>query len=140
MFFCAASNPTIHSVPMQHRQFPTCFVKRNAVFFCPQNIAEFWNVATRPADKNGLGLSHEEVRQEVSSIESMLTLLPESPAIYPTWKAIVNDHKVRGVKVHDARLAAIMAVYSVESILTFNDADFKRYTKIKAIHPSSIVA
>jgi len=25
-----------------------------------QNIAEFWNVCTRPADKNGLGLSVEE--------------------------------------------------------------------------------
>ena len=23
----------------------------------PQNIAEFWNVCTRPSDKNGLGLT-----------------------------------------------------------------------------------
>jgi len=43
--------------------------RRDAVFFCSQNIAEFWNVATRPADQNGFGLSHEEVLQEVSSIE-----------------------------------------------------------------------
>ncbi len=26
----------------------------------PQNIAEFWNVCTRPADKNGLGLTPNE--------------------------------------------------------------------------------
>jgi len=49
--------------------------QKDAVFFCSQNIAEFWNVATRPADLNGLGLSHEEVLQEVSSIERLLTLL-----------------------------------------------------------------
>jgi len=46
--------------------------QKQAVFFCPQNIAEFWNVATRPAELNGLGLSHEEVLPEVSSIESLL--------------------------------------------------------------------
>ena len=39
--------------------------QEDAVFFCSQNIAEFWNVATRPAELNGLGLSHEEVLQDV---------------------------------------------------------------------------
>ena len=111
--------------------------QKDAVFFCSQNIAEFWNVATRPADLNGLGLSHEEVLQEVSSIERLLTLLPDIPAIYPAWKEIVADNKVQGVKVYDARLVAIMTVYAVESVLTFNTADFKRYSNITALHPSS---
>ena len=50
----------------------------DSVFFCPQNIAEFWNVATRPADRNGLGFSLEEVLREVASIEESLTLLPDA--------------------------------------------------------------
>jgi predicted nucleic acid-binding protein len=112
--------------------------QRDAVFFCSQNIAEFWNVATRPADKNGLGMSHEEVLKEITSIESLLTLLPDIPAIYTTWKEIIRDHKVQGVKVYDARLVALMNVYAVDSLLTFNDADFKRYSVVTAIHPSSI--
>src|ERR1035438_7291356 len=41
-----------------------------AVFFCPQNIAEFWNVATRPAGINGLGLSPSEVLREIGVIEN----------------------------------------------------------------------
>ena len=110
------------------------------LFFCSQNIAEFWNVATRPADKNGLGLSHAQVLREVNSIESLLTLLPDIPAIYTAWKAIVRDHQVQGVKVYDARLAALMNVYAIEGILTFNDADFKRSGNITAIHPSSAIA
>ncbi|MGA8836708.1 MAG: type II toxin-antitoxin system VapC family toxin [Candidatus Sulfotelmatobacter sp.] len=114
--------------------------QRDAVFFCSQNIAEFWNVATRPADQNGLGLSHEEAVQEVSSIEGLLTLLPDIPAIYAAWKEIVRDHRVQGVKVYDARLVATMNVYAVESVLTFNAADFKRYRNITALHPSSIFA
>src|SRR5271169_926285 len=108
-----------HAVAMLIRQ-------KNAVFFCSQNIAEFWNVATRPADLNGLGLSHEEVLQEVSSSEKLLTLLPDIPAIYAAWKEIVRGHKVQGVKVYDARLVATMNVYAVESVLTFNAPDFAR--------------
>ena len=48
------------------------------------------------------------------------------------------DNKVQGVKVYDARLVAIMTVYGVESVLTFNTADFKRYSNITALHPSSV--
>jgi hypothetical protein len=33
--------------------------QKDAVFFWSQHIAEFWNVATRPADANGLGFAHE---------------------------------------------------------------------------------
>jgi predicted nucleic acid-binding protein len=114
--------------------------EKAAVFFCAQNIAEFWNVATRPATMNGLGFSFGEVQQEISSIENLLTLLPEIPAIYPVWKQLVRDHRVQGVKVHDARLVAIMSVYAVDSILTFNAADFKRYGKINALQPAAVLA
>ncbi len=115
-------------------------IRQNAsVFFCPQTIAEFWNVATRPANRNGLGLSPEEVLQEVSNIEKSLTLLPDVPAIYGAWKQIVTTYKVQGVKVHDARLAAIMSVYEVDSLLTLNTVDFQRFTDVRAIHPSSLV-
>ncbi len=112
----------------------------DSVFFCPQHIAEFWNVTTRPADRNGLGLSHEEVLREIASIEMLLTLLPDIPAIYPAWKEIVRVYKVQGIKVYDARLVAIMRVYDIESVLTFNDADFRRYVGISAIRPDSIPA
>jgi predicted nucleic acid-binding protein len=44
-----------------------------AVFFCSQNIAEFWNVATRPAPINGLGFSLSEVQQQIGGIENLLT-------------------------------------------------------------------
>ncbi len=113
--------------------------QKDSVFFCAQNIAEFWNVATRPAERNGLGLSAEEALQEVANIEKLLTLLPDVPAIYSAWKQIVALHKVQGVKVYDARLVGIMSVYAVDSVLTFNSADFERFGNIRTIHPSSFV-
>jgi predicted nucleic acid-binding protein len=78
--------------------------------------------------------------QEVTSIEGALTLLPDVPAIYPMWKQIVHDHAVQGVKLYDARLVATMSVYAMESILTFNTADFKRYGSIRTLHPAAMLA
>jgi predicted nucleic acid-binding protein len=113
--------------------------QNGSVFFCPQNIAEFWNFATRPVDRNGLGFSNEEVLREVTSIEGSLSLLPDVPAIYTAWKRIVQDFDVQGVKVYDARLVAVMSVHAVESILSFNNADFKRYDLITALSPAALL-
>jgi len=110
--------------------------QRESLFFCSQNIAEFWNVATRPTGANGLGMTSEEVLKEIGTIETVLTLLPDIPGIYPEWKQIVAHHHVQGVRVFDARLVALMNLYSIDSILTVNVADFKRYSDIIALHPS----
>jgi predicted nucleic acid-binding protein len=41
----------------------------------PQVIAEFWNVVTRPLDRNGFGLSVEQAQAELQQIESSLRSL-----------------------------------------------------------------
>jgi predicted nucleic acid-binding protein len=111
--------------------------RNDALYFCSQNVAEFWNVATRPSDRNGMGLSIEEALREIRSIEHLFTLLPDIPAVYTAWKRIVEDHRVQGVKVYDARLIAFMGVYAIEGILTFDVADFSRYKKATVLHPES---
>ncbi|MFN0168030.1 MAG: type II toxin-antitoxin system VapC family toxin, partial [Bryobacteraceae bacterium] len=110
------------------------------VYFALQNVAEFWNVATRPRDRNGLGLTIPAVLAEVDKIESLLMLLPDTPAVYSVWKRIVVEHSVSGVKVHDARLVATMRTHGVTSLLTFNVDDFSRYTGIEATHPMAVAA
>jgi predicted nucleic acid-binding protein len=108
------------------------------VYFTLQNIAEFWNVATRPLENNGLGFSVVLTLSEVGKIEQALTLLPESPATYSEWKRLVVEHGVLGSKVHDTRLVASMNVHGVKKILTFNTGDFTRYA-VEALNPSSLL-
>ncbi|MGB7722241.1 MAG: hypothetical protein WBL65_20240, partial [Bryobacteraceae bacterium] len=104
-----------------------------------QNMSEFWNVATRPAPNNGLGFSVALALGEMEKIERLLTLLPDSPAVYGEWKRLVVQHSVLGSKVHDAKLVATMNVHGIRRILTFNTEDFTRYD-IEAIHPLALLS
>ena len=104
----------------------------------PQNIIEFCNVATRRADQNGLGFPHQQTRAEVEKIEKLFRLIPDTPAIYDEWKRLVFTHQVTGKQVHDARIAAAMSVHGISHLLSFNQADFKRFTGIVAISPAEL--
>ncbi len=106
----------------------------------PQNIAEFWNVCTRPANVNGLGSSIADTDRLTSRIETFFTVLPDSMEAFRQWRRLVVAHEVRGAKVHDARLAAIMQTHGLARILTFNTDDFKRFTHVVAVHPTELVS
>jgi hypothetical protein len=67
-----------------------------ALFYCPQNVVELWSVMTRPADRNGFGLSVGEAESEVRLIEREFTLLPDNAQIHSIWRRLVNDHGVQG--------------------------------------------
>jgi len=103
-----------------------------------QVAAEFWNVSTRPRDRNGHGLSAEETSLGWSDVEDFLTLLPDDANVYATWRSLVTTHRVVGVQVHDAKLAAAMLAHDVPCILTLNTADFARYGGIEAMHPAKV--
>lgn len=107
------------------------------VFVTAQNIAEFWAAATRPAAQNGLGLTVPVAVSAVDHMERVFTLLPDDPAIYAVWKRLVITHGVIGSRVYDARLVAAMTVHGVGRILTFNAADFRRYT-IEILDPAAV--
>jgi len=108
------------------------------LYFTHQNIAEFWNVATRPADRNGFGLTPVDADRQVRAIEKGMLLLPDSKAVYHEWRRLVVAHSVSGVQVHDARLAAAMKIHAVTHLLTLNTDDFTRYPHITAIHPGTL--
>jgi predicted nucleic acid-binding protein len=108
--------------------------------FTPQNLGEFWNVSTRPQERNGLGLSIEETEAHVGSIERRMTILQEDRRVYLAWRRLLVSQNVRGVQVHDAHLAAVLEVHNVVHLLTFNGVDFKRFANLSAIHPQDVQA
>lgn len=67
-----------------------------------------------------------------------MTLLPDNERVYPLWRGIVAENNVRGVQVHDARLAALMQSHGVTHILTLNQPDFVRYAEIRVVRPGQV--
>lgn len=109
------------------------------VYYTLQNVAEFWNVLTRPRTSNGLGASTAVALAEVEKIETVLQLLQEVTGTYAEWKRLVLQHQVVGVKVHDARLVAAMRMHGVGRLLTFDVGDFVRYG-IEVLEPVRLVS
>jgi predicted nucleic acid-binding protein len=105
----------------------------------PQVLYEFWVVATRPSDHNGLGIMPAEVHAKVLQLRYGFELLPDVPAIFDTWFELVSRHSVRGKPSHDARLVAAMQVHGITQILTFNGGDFARYPGIMVMTPDEVV-
>jgi predicted nucleic acid-binding protein len=90
----------------------------------PQVMVEFRDVATRPVAVNGLGLSTADTEALAATFEARFPVLPETPNIYPAWKALVGALGVIGKRVHDARLVAVCHVHGVTHLLTFNVGHF----------------
>ena len=95
--------------------------------YTSQNLGEFWNVLTRPLDRNGFGLTPPEADRRTRMIEDQIPMLPDDPAVHQVWRG-----------VHDARIAAAMHVHGVKRILTFNTRDFARFSDIEAAHPTEL--
>jgi len=127
-------------VPEIRNALRSLFVMRARLYYTSQNLREFWNVLTRPADRNGFGLSTAQADQEARRIERAFLFLSDNDAIHKEWRSLVVAHSVSGVQVHDAHLVAAMKVHGITHLLTLNIQDFSRYTEITAVHPARIVA
>ncbi|CAN5218468.1 hypothetical protein BH10ACI1_BH10ACI1_05700 [soil metagenome] len=69
----------------------------DTLFITLQNVSEFWNVCTRPLNKNGSGFSIAETDAELSKIEQVFDLLPDIEEVYKNWRELVVKHSVSGV-------------------------------------------
>ena len=98
----------------------------------PQNIAEFWRVATTPRGRHpgGLGLTAAEARLRRENIRRDFTL-------YDAWEHLVDQYQVIGLAVFDARLVAAVQIHRLDRILTFNITVFARYG-VSMLDPTAV--
>lgn len=106
----------------------------------PQVLYEFWVVSTRPAESNGLGMTPEEVRQELISYRRIFRLLRDERMVFSFSEQLVTTLGIRGKQAHDARLAAAMMRFAVSHLLTHNTRDFLRYSTLVAVSPADVLA
>ncbi len=129
--------------PMHADAYDSCLLLRRAgheLCVVPQNFHEFWVVATKKTTENGLGMDVPEADAELGRLRGLFTLVPDSPLAFDEWLRLVLQYNVKGKPGHDAKLVALMHVHAVTHLLTFNDADFKRYPTITVLTPAGVLA
>ncbi len=94
---------------------------------CPQIIYEFYVVATRPADKNGLGLLPEKAMKEIENILETYSMPEENEQVFLNWQQLIYNYKVIGKTAHDTRIVAFMMSCDIHKLYTINKKDFKRF-------------
>src|ERR1035438_3243548 len=102
------------------RALGTLRTRNETLNLTPQNLMEFWAVATRPTSENGLGMTVENSAGELTSFQRLFTLLPETASVYQEWERLISRHRVSGKNTHDAHLVAAMNVHGITTILTLN--------------------
>jgi predicted nucleic acid-binding protein len=107
--------------------------------FTSQTLGEFWNASTRPRDQNGFGLCTAETDRIATVIERDFEFLPDSRDVHDRWRRLLVMHEIKGVQVHDARLATSMYVHGVTQLLTVNVRDFKRFKGLHVSHPADAI-
>ena len=105
---------------------------------CTQAFIEYWVVATRPTDVNGLGLTPTQAEADLQDFELTFLALLEPPGICARWHELVVRYGVSGRTAHDTRYVALMLEHGLKNLLTLNPRDFTRYTEITCLAPADI--
>jgi predicted nucleic acid-binding protein len=125
----------LEDAPAAHRALLLLRERNLSLVTAFQNVAEFWNVSTRPAAHTGLGLKPATVRSNLRIIEAEFEIINEDSESYNQGLDLLAAHKVFGGQVHDPRLVALMLVRGIPTLLTSNIADFARYPQIQLLDP-----
>lgn len=105
----------------------------------PQVLYEYWVVATRPVEGNGMGMDCLATRAAIEKWTDAFTVFRDERGIYDHWIELVSTYEVKGKNAHDARLVAAMKRHRITELLSFNQADFKRYPGMTVRTPHDVV-
>ncbi|MEB3227926.1 MAG: PIN domain-containing protein [Synechocystis sp.] len=132
------SNPSDQQHGLVTESVATLLMNADECYLTTQVLIEFWVVATRPIDVNGLGWSVEQTRQMIESLLMRFPFINETPQLFAHWLTLVTQHQIKGKKTHDARIVAIMLATGISHILTLNPDDFIGIPSISIVHPQEI--
>jgi predicted nucleic acid-binding protein len=104
-----------------------------------QVACEWWAVATRPRENNGLGLSVPFAERVFSTLRESFQFVPDPPNLFEKWLELTISCGCMGKSAHDARVAAAASLAGANAIITFNVVDFRRFGALAVIDPRTMI-
>jgi len=139
------TNVLARSAQPGHSQYPSAIaavetlgLRNERLCVVPQVLYEYWVVATRPVEQNGLGMTAIEAAADLVATIQRFHVYRDERAILDSWQKLVLQYQVLGKNAHDARLVAAMERHGISRILTFNASDFSRYPGIQILDPRQV--
>src|SRR5258708_11347409 len=110
---CATSRRAVHVL----------LARRERLMIVPQNLFEFWAVATRapgppPGGQNGLGMTCQQASQWLQFFQRRFTLLSPPPPLLKGWEALGPHVSIKGFKSHRAPPRAPMPNFWISPVLS----------------------
>jgi len=72
----------------------------------------------------------EQVLEELGALLQTVTVLGESTVSAECLQDLVRRYQVRGKRIHDANIVAVMLVQGIVRLVTYNVGDFKQFREI----------
>lgn len=80
----------------------------------PQGCYEYYVVATRPVEQNGIGLTPTAAIGNIEELLTLFRLMRDERSIFGRWMELVEQHGVKGKQAHDARIVAAMQRHGID--------------------------
>ena len=94
-----------------------------------QILREYVAVMTRPQTW-GRALSLAEAMTDAAVFERRFTVLEDGQLVWDQLMDLSRRYSFGGRQVHDANVVATMLAHGERRLLTFNEADFRRFTPL----------
>jgi predicted nucleic acid-binding protein len=81
-----------------------------------------------------------EAQANVVEFRKCIHVLEENAGVSQTLLQLVNQHHLKGKRIHDANIVATMMENGLIQVLTINGKDFSKFKEVKVIEPQNLAS
>ncbi len=97
-----------------------------------QVIREYAVIMTRPGIVEQ-PLTPDEVAADIEKWKLICDIADETEEVTDHLMSLLKKYQLKGKRIHDANIVATMLAYSIPSIFTMNETDFKKFEEITIV-------
>lgn len=98
-----------------------------------QVLREYLVVATHPIASNGFGMQPQGAARNAQLFKQRTVFLEDTEAVSDRLHELVERYSLKGSRIHDANVSAVMETYRISRLVTQNVSDFKPFSNIDAL-------
>lgn len=123
---------TVHKMPLHSEckaLVAQLWADNTEIWISRQVIREYLVQITHPRTINP-PLTSEEIYERVGTIRSLFRVADDTDSVTTHLLTLLHTHPTSGKQVHDANVIATMIAYGIDTLVTLNIDDMKRFADV----------